>query len=154
ATVCQFDVRNLYNQIQPNITRAGISGHGAFELPNGVQGWVEANYMQDTVSKPSTPPPLFWNAPAGIFHPFFTTQGNYRPGANPLGSLQLFLPVWVCPERTNCATSPDRKLNPNNPFAADGGATAHAAALIGRDMTRTTGAQTYNHTYRVAGGLS
>jgi iron complex outermembrane receptor protein len=116
---------------------------------------VEANYMDASVSKPSTPPPLFWNAPAGIYYPVFTTQANYGPGSpNAPGSLQLFLPVWVCPERTNCDASPDRKLNPNNPFAADGGATAHAAALVGRDMNRTTGSQTYNHTYRIAGGLS
>jgi iron complex outermembrane receptor protein len=36
AGVCQFDSRNLYSQIQPNITRFGLSGHGAFALSNGV----------------------------------------------------------------------------------------------------------------------
>jgi iron complex outermembrane receptor protein len=151
ATVCQYDMQKLFGVIQPNVTRFGLSGHGAFELPNGIEGWAEANYMQDSMSRPSPPGRFYGNGPAGIDYPFFSTSTNYNGTSPPAqGSFRLFLPVWVCPERTSCATAADRRLNPNNPFAAAG----QAAALIGRNMTRPTEVRTNDRTYRVAGGLN
>jgi iron complex outermembrane receptor protein len=151
STVCQYDYRKLYGVINPAITRFGLSGHAAFELPNGIQGWAQANFMQDQVSYPSNPPAFYANGPTGIYYPRFSTAVNYAGTSPPApGSLQLFLPVWVCPERTNCSTAVDRMLNPNNPFAGSG----FGARLIGRDVTRRTFESTRDRSYRVAGGLS
>jgi len=151
--VCQYDYWKLGGGIMPSVTRAGLTGHSAFELPNGIEGYVEANFMQDSVFEhfflPST---LRGNAPAGINYPAFSTSVNYTGAAPPApGSFLLYLPVYVCSERVNCATAADKQLNPNNPFAAAG----QPAGIIGRDWYAplpTT--ETRDRTYRVAGGLS
>jgi len=152
ATVCQYDYQKLGGEIQPSLGRFGVSTHTAFELPNGSEGYVETNFMQDNVKydgfygEPST---LYGNAPTGIDYGTFSTSSNALPHA--AGSEVLYLPVWVCPERVNCSTAADKTLNPNNPFAAAG----HDARIIGRDWYNPTPtSESQDRSYRLAAGLN
>ena len=148
---CQYDYRKLFGVINPSLSRFGLSGHSAFTFSNTMEGWFEANFMQDEVGYYSNPSVIRGNAPTGIYYPRFSTSLNYAGASPPApGSFLLFLPVYVCPERVNCATAADRTLNPNNPFAAAG----EPAGIVGRDMTHRTFDETRDRTYRVAGGLS
>src|SRR6185437_6831985 len=150
STVCQYDYRKLYEDINPWVMRAGLSAHTAFQLPNQWTGWAEGNFLQDSVSYKGDPPVFAGNAPTGIDFPRFSTSVNFAGTPPPApGSFVLFLPVFVCPERTGCATAADHTLNPNNPFAAAG----ESARLVGRDVNRQRTDETRNRSYRVAGGL-
>jgi iron complex outermembrane receptor protein len=177
-TVCNYDYYKHAGTIQPAVTRFGLTGHTAFALPAGIEGAVEANFMQDSVSYPyylaST---LRGNAPAGIDFPPFSTSTNDQI-THAKGSLLLFLPAFVCPERTNCATAADRTPNPNNPFPATyttpvldpitglpvidpttglPEVTTHnqAAGIIGRDWYAPLPFnETRDRTYRVAANLN
>ncbi len=136
------------------MTRFGVSGHAAFELPGGTDGYLEANFMQDQVEFASyygLPSTIYGTAPTGIFNPQFRTSGIGGPGTiYAAGSETLYLPVYVCSERVNCSTAADRTLNPNDPFAASG----HDARLIGRDWINATPSdQTQDRSYRIAGGI-
>ena len=150
ASVCSYDYRNLYGEINPMITRVGFSAHTAFQLPDEWTGWAEGNFMQDTVAYQGDPPRFYGNAPTGIYYPRFSTSANYTGTPPPaVGSEVLFLPVYVCPERTGCATAADHTLNPQNPFASLG----EAARVDGTDVTRRNFDQTRDRTYRLAAGL-
>ena len=154
ATVCQYDVQKLYGVTNPAVTRFGLSGHTAFQLPNNMEGYVEANFMQDSVSYPSYPATIYGAAPAGVYYPQFRTSGvggSFSPNYA-AGSEVLYLPNWVCSERVNCNTAADKHLNPNNPFAS--ATTPTDARIIGRDMTATEFNETRDRTYRVAAGLN
>lgn len=154
ATVCQYDYQKLGGVISPAITRFGVSGHAAFNLPAGVSGWVEANLMQSLVEYNGyygLPGTMYGNAPTGIYNPIFSTSsGRTATSTNAVGSRVLYLPVYVCPERINCSTSANKKINSNNPFASEG----KDARIIGRDWyNETPSASTKNRSYRLAGGV-
>lgn len=162
ASVCQYDTQNMGGVVNPAITRFGFSAHGAFKLPSGIEGTVEGNFMQDSVSYLSTTPStLAGNAPTGIYYPRFSTSTNFGTASPPApGSYVLYLPAYVCAARVNCQTvnangtvSPgaNSKLNPNNPFAAQG----YNARVIGRDWYAPRPFnETRDRTYRVAGTLT
>lgn len=147
STVCQYDYAKNYYVIQPSTSRFSISGHTAFILPNGAEGYVEANFMQNNTAYTGSPAVMYGTAPAGIYYKPFATSTNAVSYAT--GSYVLYLPVYVCAARTNCDTATDRTLNPNNPYASSG----YQARIFGRDMSSTTSTGFRNRAYRVAGGL-
>jgi len=151
SSVCQYDNNKLWGVIEPAVSRFGLSGHTAFILPSGIDGYVEANFMQDTVGYPGSPSTIYGGAPTGIYYPRFRTSGT-STGGYATGSETLYLPNWVCSERVNCSTAADKKLNPNNPFAS--ASTPTDARLIGRDMAVDTYDETRDRTFRVAGELN
>ena len=131
SSVCSYDYRKLYGEIDPMITRFGVSAHTTVDLPSNWQGWVEGNYLQDEVSYQGDPPRFYGNAPTGIDFPRFSTSANYTGSSPPApGSIVLFLPA----------------SNPYNPF----GSLGEAARLDGTDVTRRTSDETTNKTYRIA----
>ncbi|HEY5310989.1 MAG TPA: hypothetical protein VIK18_00675, partial [Pirellulales bacterium] len=152
TSVCQYDYTKLGGEIMPSLTRFGVSGHTAFVLPGGTEGWVEANFMQDQVSYSSfygEASTMYGNAPTGIYNPAFSTSSAHT-ATNAPGSEVLYLPVYICPERVNCATAADRTLNPNNPYAAAG----NDARIFGRDWINPTPSdQSRDRSYRLAGGI-
>ncbi len=151
ATVCQYDYTKLYNVISPDIERWGGSAKFTVKLGETTEGYLQVNFIQSKVNYTGFPASMFANANTGIQFPRFSTSTAFN-GANAVGSFVGFLPVWVCPERVNCVASPNRVLNPNNPFAGAG----QEARIIGRDQV--TGEVTYNETrnraYRAAFGVS
>lgn len=147
-TVCQVDLTNAYGIIQPNVERFGGSSRVTATIGDRFEGYAEFNFLQSTVDYTGTPAVYRGNASPGIFFPSFSTVAagpNRAAGSGP-----LTLPIYVCPERVNCDVSPNRQLNPNNPFAAAG----QVARLIGRDHTETTYNETRTRTYRAAFGLT
>lgn len=151
ATVCQYDVTNLYGVINPDIQRFGASARFTGRVTDALEAYAEINFMQSTVSYTGLPSTNYGTAPTGIVSQQFRTSGlggagtTFAPGSNFLN-----LPVYVCAARVNCDTAPDRRLNPNNPFAAAG----QVARVIGRDMNHVTYNETRNRAYRAALGLS
>ena len=149
ASVCQYDYTNLYGTISPEIERFGASGKVTVKLGDTGEAYLQVNFMQSQVGYDGFPASNFANANTGIISPRFSTSTAFN-GANAPGSFVGFLPIYVCPQRVNCATSPNRVLNPNNPFAALG----QSARIIGRDMTgEVTRNETRNRAYRAAAGI-
>ena len=145
--VCNVDRTNSYGVIAPNIQRFGVSGRVTARVNDTIEAYAEVNFIQNKSSYTGFPATFVGTANTGIFFPQFSTSSTAGRAA---GSVILALPVFVCPERVNCATSPNRRLNPNNPFAAQG----QVARLNGLDLTQTTSNETVNRTYRIALGVN
>jgi iron complex outermembrane receptor protein len=140
-TACTEDRALLYDYILPEITRFGISARATMKVGSNSEAYGQFNFLQSTVSYWDRTPVIRALGPTGILYPAFRDDA---------GPNILTLPIWVCPERVNCDTSPQGQLNPNNPFAAAG----EVARLIGRlpDGTLTNDA-TRERVYRFAGGI-
>lgn len=147
STVCQVDYTQEYGIIDPKIERFGGTAKFTARVTDGIEAYAQVNFIQSTSSYTGDPAVVRGNAPTGILFPQYSTSSNAANFAP--GSANLSLPVFVCPERVNCATSVNRKLNPNNPFAAAG----QAALLVGRDLGTTTFNSTRNRAYRAALGV-
>ena len=148
ASVCNVDYTQTYGVIQPNIQRFGASGKVTAQVNDSIEAYAEFNFVQNKSSYTGFPAVDVGVAPTGIFFPQFATSSNAANRAP--GSVILALPVFVCPERVNCATSPNRRLNPNNPFAAQG----FVARLNGRDLASVTYNETTSRSYRIALGAN
>jgi iron complex outermembrane receptor protein len=146
--VCQVDYTNAYGVISPEVERFGLSGRVTAKVGDSTEAYAEVNFIQSNVSYTGTPATVYGAANTGIMYPRFRTSGP-GGGAYTADSFYLYLPVYVCPERVNCATSANRTLNPNNPFAAQG----QIARLIGRDLESVTSTLTRNRAYRLALGV-
>lgn len=146
ATVCQEDYTKLYGVIMPEVKRFGLTTRGTVRLSDTTEAYAQVNFLQSEVGYAGGPPTIRGNAPAGIIYPRYSTSAT----SGAYGNSVLTLPVYVCAARVNCATAADRRLNPNNPFAASN----QVARLIGRlDSTRMYN-QTRNRVYRFAAGLN
>ncbi|WP_066651984.1 MULTISPECIES: TonB-dependent receptor domain-containing protein [Sphingomonas] len=146
--VCNVDYTNTYGNISPNIQRFGVSARATARVNDSIEVYAEANFVQNKSSYNAFPAVAIGVAPTGIFFPQFATSSNAANRA--AGSVILALPVFVCPERINCATSANRRLNPNNPFAAQG----FVARVNGRDLSQVTYNENTNRTYRIALGAN
>ena len=151
ATVCQYDLRNIDGIINPEIERFGFSARVTARVSDKIEAYGEFNFLQSNTFFTARAPATFRGAaPAGIQYQQFNTSSNsalYAPG-----SFNLYLPVYVCPERVNCATSVNRQLNPNNPFASAG----QVALLIGRDpsLSAIPSNATRSRSFRAAFGIN
>jgi iron complex outermembrane receptor protein len=153
--VCQYDTRNIYGVINPRIERFGFSGKVTAKVSDSIEAYGEVNFLQSSSFFTARSPAVFRGAaPAGILYQQFNTSTNsalYAPG-----SFNLYLPVYVCAARVNCATAADAKLNPNNPFASQG----QVALLIGKDMslqnmeTNKALSRSYRGAFGVTGDIS
>ena len=155
TTVCTYDSTNLYGTISPRIERFGGSMHVSALVTDSIDAYGEINFIQTMSSYDGTPATFYGNAPTGVNFPQFSTASNYLNANGTInttrapGSAFLNLPVFVCAARVNCATAADRRLNPNNPFAAAG----QTARLIGRVQGKQTYNETRNRAYRAALGV-
>ena len=147
GVVCQEDVTNLYGVIQPQIERFGGSGRVTASIGDGSQAYFEANFLQTSTYYTGLGGTIRANAPAGFYYPRYSTSANIAAYGN---NTVLQLPVYICGAGVNCATAVDRRLNPNNPFAAQG----QTAALIGRIPNLTAENRTRTRAYRAAFGVT
>ena len=148
ATLCNVDYTNTYAYVSPNIQRFGVSAKVTAQLNDSIEAYGEVNFVQNKSSYNGFPAVDIGVAPTGIFFPQFATSSNAANRAP--GSVILALPVFVCPERVNCATSANRRLNPNNPFAAQG----FVARINGRDLSQVTYNENTSRSYRIALGAN
>ncbi|WP_375402706.1 TonB-dependent receptor plug domain-containing protein [uncultured Sphingomonas sp.] len=148
GTVCQEDLTNQFGVISPNIERFGGSARATAKVGDSSEAYLQVNFQQSRVNYTGGTPFIRANAPAGILFPRFSTQTSGPIFA--AGSGVLALPVFVCAAATNCDTATDRRLNPNNPFAAQG----QVARLIGRLPNEQTFNETRSRVYRAAAGVN
>jgi len=146
--VCQQDLVNQYGVVSPNIERFGGSGRVTARIGDASEAYLEVNFQQSSSNYTGDPSVIRGNAPAGILFPQFSTSSGAAQFA--AGSAPLTLPVFVCAARVNCATATDRRLNPNNPFAAAG----QTALLTGTLPDTITRNATRNRVYRAAAGIN
>jgi iron complex outermembrane receptor protein len=147
GTVCQNDYVHDYQVVSPNIQRFGGSARFTGKLGDRAEAYLLLSYQQSDVNYTGFPATTRGNAPTGILYPQFSTS-TAKGATNAIGSGVLALPVYVCAARVNCDTAADRKLNPNNPFAAAG----QIARLTGRIPTVTEN-ESRSRVYRAAFGL-
>jgi iron complex outermembrane receptor protein len=104
GTTCKWNLVDTYNQVQPLQKRYAFNGRLSMRLSENVEAYVTGSYSSNEVDIKNQP----------------RTIRNTQPfGASPsLSGLNIALPVWICSTGTNCATAADRRLNPNNPYAA------------------------------------
>jgi iron complex outermembrane receptor protein len=106
GTACKHDIENEYFQIAPLQTRYSFNGRLSVRINDKIDGYVTGSYSNDFVSIKNQPRGIRQNQPFGASPTLSTTN----PG--------VVLPVYICSSGINCATAGDRRLNPNNPFAA------------------------------------
>ena len=106
GTGCKWDLVDTYRQIQPLQKRYAFNGRLSFRLSDNVEGYATGSYSKSYVNIKGTPTAIRQTQPFGGA----PSLASSNPG--------IVLPVWICPAGVNCATAPDRRLNPNNPFAA------------------------------------
>ncbi|MBX9816179.1 MAG: TonB-dependent receptor [Proteobacteria bacterium SG_bin5] len=145
--ICQNDYVRDYQVVTPLIERFGGSARFTAKIGDASEAYLELNFQQTRSSYTGFPPTIRGNAPTGILFPQFSTSTPQSPNLAP-GSGVLALPVFVCAARVNCDTAADRRLNPNNPFAALG----QVARLTGRFQEPVYN-ETRNRVYRAAFGI-
>lgn len=150
GAICQEDLVNQYGTVSPQIERFGGSARVTARIGSSSEAYFIANFQQSTSSySAAAPATIRGNAPTGINFPAFSTSSPFSPSRAP-GSGVLALPVYICPVSTpgDCNAANGR-LNPNNPFAAQGA----VARLVGR-LPETPFNQTRSRVYRAALGIS
>lgn len=147
ATVCQVDTTNRYDMVTPNLERFGGSARFTATIGENSEAYLLFNFAQSATNYTGRPAVIRGNAPAGILFPQFSTSQAATPALAP-GSNILALPVFVCAGGVNCNATNGR-LNPNNPFAAQG----QVARLVGALPDTVTQNATRSRVYRAAFGL-
>jgi iron complex outermembrane receptor protein len=144
GTACKHDLTREYAQILPLQERYDGVARASFRLGDAVEGYVAGSYAHDRVDIINPPRAIrqtqaFGGAPA-------TSTTN--PG--------IVLPVYICSAGVNCATAADRRLNPNNPYAAAfaSNPAAGAARIYYLFGDIRSGSERINDVYRISGGLS
>jgi iron complex outermembrane receptor protein len=145
GTGCKYDLTDLYRQIQPLQERYSFSMRLSFRVSDSIEGYISDSYSHDLVSITSGFPSAIRNTQPFGASP---TVASSNPG--------IVLPVYICSAGINCATAGDRRLNPNNPYAAAFAADpANGAARIYYLFGDIKpGSDRVNEVYRVATGLN
>lgn len=142
GTACRhdntFEFGSRYADIQPEQERYTFSGRLSFRLGNSVEGYLTGTYAHNEVSIGRAPSAIRQTQPYGAS----PALASNNPG--------IVLPALICAAGINCATAADRRLNPNNPYAATGDA-ARIYYLFG-DIP--VGSDRNNEVFRGAAGLS
>jgi iron complex outermembrane receptor protein len=125
---CEQDITNQYSQIQPEQERIGVTARGTFRLGDDFEAYAIGSYFQSRVQSQGTPATI--------------------RSTSPVYTANAVLPVYVCSAGVACATAADRRLNPNNPFAATG----QAAQIYYRFGDIPLSNETLSRTYRGAAG--
>ena len=147
--VCNVDYTQQYGVITPQIERFGGSARATFTFGGDSEAFAEVNFQQSSSRYTGNPATIYGTANTGILFPQFSTSST--GGTRAPGSFQLTLPIYVCAQgvgsanglNTGCDATNGR-LNPNNPFAAQG----QLARLIGRDLGNPVVNETRNRVYR------
>ena len=106
GTGCAHNLPDEYSIIQPQQQRYSTTGRLTVRLSDSIEGFASASYSHSDVSIRGTPSGIRQTQPFGGS----AALASSSPG--------IVLPVYVCAAGTNCATAADRRLNPNNPYAA------------------------------------
>ncbi len=106
GTGCKHSLPDEYSIIQPKQQRYSATARLTARLADNLEAFASASYSHSEVSIMGTPSAIRATQPFGGS----AALASSSPG--------IVLPVYVCSAGVNCATAADRKLNPNNPYAA------------------------------------
>jgi len=106
GTGCKWNLVDSYRQIAPKQKRYAFNGRVSVRLSDNVEAYATGSYSNSYVNIKSIPSSIRATQPFGGA----PSLASSNPG--------IVLPVYVCSTGQNCATAVDRRLNPNNPFAA------------------------------------
>jgi iron complex outermembrane receptor protein len=134
--VCQQDSTREFGVLSPLTERAGFGGRMTVRVADDLEVYGMFNYYQARVALTGAPNSYRVNLPAGFLNP-------------PANTASLALPVYVCAAGVNCATAADRRLNPNNPFAAAG----QVARIYGTFGDIENSTETLSRSYRASAGI-
>lgn len=142
GTGCRHNNLDEYGQIQPKQIRYSTIARLSARLSDNIEFHAVGSYARSMVDYMTTPTNIAQVQP-------------YR-GRELDNSSNIVLPVWICAAGANCATAADRRLNPNNPYAAAyaGDPAAGAARLYYLFGDIPTGSHRVNEVYRGNLGLS
>jgi len=146
GVVCQQDTAKQYDDYSPQIIRIGANARLTKDIGRA-QFYLMFNYAETKTFSQSAPSPF---------------TGSVNTIANSVNNVSnIVLPAYVCPggvggidangnSTTTCtASSAGAKLNPNNPYAAQG-QSAQLSEIYNQPLQTLTDAKTY----RVSGGIS
>ena len=144
GTGCKYDLVDLYRQLAPYQERYSANGRASLRVNDNIEAYVTGSYSRSYVSIHGTPAAIRATQPFGAA----PSVASSNPG--------IVLPVYICSAGINCSIAQDRRLNPNNPYAAAyAGMPQNGAARIyylfgdipaGSDRT--------NEVYRATAGLN
>ena len=144
GTACAHSIENEYRQILPLQERYAFSARASVRLSDTTEGYIAGSYSHDRVD---------------IIAPPIGVRQTQAFGASPALATSnpgIVLPVYICSAGINCSTAADRRLNPNNPYAAAYAANpaAGAARLYYLFGDVPSGSSRINEVYRVDAGLN
>jgi iron complex outermembrane receptor protein len=144
GTGCKYDLQDMYNQIAPKTQKYSFNTRLSVRLSDNIEGYATASYSHSYASIISAPRAIRDTQPFGA-PPALATS---NPG--------IVLPVYVCSTGVNCATAVDRRLNPNNPYAAAfaGDPANGAARIYYRFGDIKSGSDRDNDVIRLTSGLN
>ena len=147
GTGCQYDLEDMYRQIQPLQERWSINGRVSVRVSDEIEAYFTGSYSRSDVSIISAfPSSVRQTQPFGAA----PSVASSNPG--------IVLPVWICPSGNNCAdpATPGRQLNPNNPYAAAyaNNPSAGAARIYYLFGDIPAGSDRRNEVYRFTSGLT
>ncbi|QQV77631.1 TonB-dependent receptor [Sphingomonas aliaeris] len=143
GTACKHDLTREYVQILPKQRRYAGAARLSFRVSDNIEGYVDGSYSNNKVDITLLPRAVRQNQAFGGAPSTSTTN----PG--------IVLPVYICSAGINCATAADRRLNPNNPYAAAfaSNPSEGAARLYYLFGDVKAGSERTNELYRITGGL-
>ncbi|MBU3077044.1 TonB-dependent receptor plug domain-containing protein [Sphingomonas quercus] len=143
GTGCRYDLQNTYSQIQPDQERYSVTGRLSVRISDNIEGYVSGSFSRNIVDIRALPAPIRQQQPYGASPAMSSTA----PG--------VVLPVYICSAGINCVTAADRRLNPNNPYAAAfaNDPAAGAARIYYRFGDIPVGTHRQNEVLRAAAGL-
>ena len=128
-----------YSDVQPPTQRFGITGRFTVQLSDKTQAYLSGSYYNDQSLFPSFPPYAVPQITTGV----------------PNNTENIVLPVTIPVAGVSCVTvtvaTPQCKLNPNNPFAAQGNYALinYAFGPLGAQYNEVN-----NHNLRLVGDIS
>lgn len=144
GTGCSHNLPAEYFIIQPRQQRYSTTGRLTVRLSDNLEAFASGSYSHSEVS--------IVGAPQGIRQ----TQPFGGSAALASSSPGIVLPVYICSAGVNCATAADRRLNPNNPYAAANANTPEngAARIYYLFGDIPAGSDRYVDVFRTTAGIS
>lgn len=144
GAACAHNIEDEYRQILPLQERYGFSARASLRISDSIEGYIAGSYTHDRVD--------IISPPVGIRQ----TQAFGASPALATSNPGIVLPVYICSAGINCVTAADRRLNPNNPYAAAFAANpaAGAARIYYLFGDVPSGSSRTNEVYRINSGLN
>ena len=117
GTGCKHDNALEFNQIAPRQERYSFNTRLSFRLGDNIEGYLTGSYSHNEVYLDSTGAGSNKAAGTGP-RAIRSTQPFGGNAALASSNPGIVLPVYVCSAGLNCSVAADRRLNPNNPYAA------------------------------------